>query len=348
MTMIVKTVEWKGKHLKILDQTELPEKLVYRNCKTREEIWEAIKMLRVRGAPLLGVVGALSVAVEAQNYACRGLSGFKKRLHNTIAYIGSSRPTAVNLFWGLERITKVIDRGPHGSVRELRNAVIGEALAVMDEDIQICRRLGAHGAKLLKNNAVVLTHCNAGALATAGMGTALAVIYAAHEQGKKITVYADETRPLLQGSRLTAWELMKEGVDVTLICDHMAASVMRDKGITCAVVGADRIAANGDTANKIGTYNVAVLARYHKIPFYVVAPISTIDPQTKNGSRIPIEERGSEEITHGFGKRTAPRGIKTFSPAFDVTPAELITAIVTEKGIVRPPFPRNIKNILEQ
>lgn len=346
--MMVKTVEWKGKYLKVLDQTELPEKLVYLNCKTREEIWEAIKMLRVRGAPLLGVIGALSIAVEAQNYVCGELSKFKKRLYDTIRYIGSSRPTAVNLFWGLERVKKVIDCGRYGSVKELKEQIVREALAVLEEDVDICRRLGENGSRLLKSNAVVLTHCNAGALATAGMGTALAVIYAAHKQGKKIRVYADETRPLLQGSRLTAWELKEEGIDVTLICDHMAASVMRDKGISCVVVGADRIAANGDTANKIGTYSVAVLAKYHRIPFYVVAPISTIDPKIPNGSHIPIEERGSEEITNGFGKRTAPRGIKTFSPAFDVTPAELITAIVTEEGIVRSPFRRNIAKLLKQ
>jgi len=345
--MIVKTVEWKGKHLKVLDQTELPEKLVYLNCRTREEIWEAIKMLRVRGAPLLGVIGALAVAIEAQNYACRDLAKFKKRLHDTIRYIGSSRPTAVNLFWGLERVRKIIDAGRYDSIGNLRELIVAEALTVLEEDVDICRRLGDNGSKLLKNNSVVLTHCNAGALATAGMGTALAVIYAAHAQGKKIRVYADETRPLLQGSRLTAWELKEEGIDVTLICDHMAASVMRDKGVSCVVVGADRIASNGDTANKIGTYSVAVLAKYHQIPFYVVAPVSTIDPKIPDGSHIPIEERGPEEITHGFGKRTAPRGIKTFSPAFDVTPAELITAIVTERGIVRAPFRKNIAKILK-
>ncbi|HRZ86233.1 MAG TPA: S-methyl-5-thioribose-1-phosphate isomerase [bacterium] len=345
--MIVKTVEWKGKHLRVLDQTELPEKMVYLNCRTREQLWEAIKMLRVRGAPLLGVIGSLSIALEAQNCSIADPKKYRTRLYDTIRYIATSRPTAVNLFWGLDRVKKVIDGAPDVSVKELREMIVDEALSVMDEDIETCRKIGDNGAALLKNNSVVLTHCNAGALATAGMGTALAVIYAAHRQGKKVKVFADETRPLLQGSRLTAWELMEGGIDVTLICDHMAASVMRDKGVSCVLVGADRIAANGDTANKIGTYNVAVLAKYHKVPFYVVAPLSTIDPAIPDGSHIPIEERGPEEITHGFGKRTAPHGIKTFSPAFDVTPAELIAGIVTEKGIVRPPFRQNIKKVMK-
>ncbi|MDP8262184.1 MAG: S-methyl-5-thioribose-1-phosphate isomerase [Candidatus Ancaeobacter aquaticus] len=345
--MVVKTVEWNEKSVKILDQTKLPEELIYINCKTREELWEAIKMLRVRGAPLLGVIGALAVALDAHVYEGTNIEEFRKRIQETISYMATSRPTAVNLFWGLKRIKKVIDNDNSNDIESLRDLITKEAVEILSEDKEICKKLGDNGAVLLEDGATVMTHCNAGALATAGMGTALAVMYAAHEQGKKFAVYADETRPLLQGARLTAWELKESGIDVTLICDNMVGSVMKNKGVDCVIVGADRIAMNGDTANKIGTYNIAVLAKHHNIPFYIVAPISTVDSCIETGSEIPIEERGPEEITHGFGKRTAPLDIKTFSPAFDVTPGELITAIVTERGIVWPPYNENMKKVME-
>jgi len=262
-------------------------------------------------------------------------------------YLASSRPTAVNLFWALDRMKMTAEKHNHLQIAEIKRILLDEALKIIDEDRAMCRAIGEQGLSLSKNNDTILTHCNAGGLATADYGTALAVMFKAHESGKNIRVYADETRPLLQGSRLTTWELMQAGIDVTLICDNMAAQVMKEGKIQCVIVGADRIAANGDAANKIGTYGVAVLAEAHEIPFYVAAPTSTLDFSLDTGAQIPIEQRRAEEITEGFGRQTAPEGVKVYSPAFDVTPARLIDAIITDKGIARPPYEINLKALAD-
>jgi len=274
------------------------------------------------------------------------LAVFRKRYQEISDYLASSRPTAVNLFWALCRMRNVLDENPDCGVSETLKKLEVEAVTILDEDKDICRAIGKNGNGVIKHSDTILTHCNAGGLATADYGTALGVIYAACEAGKKVKVYADETRPLLQGARLTVWELMQSGVDVTLICDNTAGKVMSDGKINLVVVGADRIAKNGDTANKIGTYTVAVLAKEHKIPFYVAAPSSTFDLSINSGSEIPIEERNQEEVTCGFGKRTAPEGVKVYSPAFDVTPSRFITGIITEKGILYPPYKKSIKKMI--
>ncbi|HLW64750.1 MAG TPA: S-methyl-5-thioribose-1-phosphate isomerase [Gemmataceae bacterium] len=336
-----RTIEWIGGingFVRLIDQTLLPTELVYRDCRTVEEVWEAIKVLRVRGAPAIGVAAAMGVVVGLEPAAqARDKQSFLLRLKQVTQYLATSRPTAVNLFWALDRMEHAA-RGhaePFDSTR-MRQDLLDEALAIEAEDRQMCRDIGRHGAEIVPNGGGVLTHCNAGGLATADYGTALAVLYSAAEQGKRFAVYADETRPLLQGARLTAWELHQRGLDVTLICDNMAAQVMKEGKIGMVVVGADRIAANGDTANKIGTYGVALLAKAHGIPFYVAAPSSTFDLSLANGNAIPIEQRDPAEVTRGFGKLTAPDGIKVYNPAFDVTPAELITGLITERGIIRP------------
>jgi methylthioribose-1-phosphate isomerase len=321
----------------MVDQIRLPLELVYLRTQSVEAIWQAIKTLQVRGAPAIGIAAAMGVATAAQH-----LPGPTPELAKTALqaadYLATSRPTAVNLFWALDRMRAVIHASTQLPPPAFKERLVQEAILIRDEDAAMCRAIGNHGATLLRDGDTVLTHCNAGGLATAEYGTALAPIYVAAEQHKTIHVYADETRPLLQGARLTAWELMQAGIDVTVICDNMAAHVMKTKPISAVMVGADRIASNGDAANKIGTYGVAVLAKAHKIPFYVLAPSSTFDFSLETGVEIPIEERGAEEITMGFGRRTAPEGVKTYSPAFDVTPAELITAIVCEKGILYPPY----------
>jgi len=340
----LRTVEWisckRGKLLpgyaRMIDQTLLPCKLVYLNTSNLKKIWTAIKTLQVRGAPAIGVAAAMGVAAAIQNIKTKSGKAVARKACVAADYLATSRPTAVNLFWALDRMKRVARQNATLSAAGLKEVLVREAMKIRDEDAAMCRAIGKHGARLLKDGNTVLTHCNAGGLATSEFGTALAPIYVATEQGKKIRVFADETRPLLQGARLTAWELMQAGIDVTLICDNMAAQVMKEGRIAAVLVGADRIAANGDSANKIGTYGVAVLAKAHKIPFYVLAPSSTIDLKTPTGAKIPIEERGRHEITKGFGRETAPRGVKVYSPAFDVTPARLITAIVCEKGILRP------------
>ncbi|MEI6562691.1 MAG: S-methyl-5-thioribose-1-phosphate isomerase [bacterium] len=321
----------------MVDQTRLPGELVYLRTRDVHEIWQAIKTLQVRGAPAIGIAAAMGVAtaIQAQSATTPELVDTARQAAD---YLATSRPTAVNLFWALDRMRAVIHASDSMAPSDFKARLIREAILIRDEDAAMCRAIGKHGATLLKHGDTVLTHCNAGGLATAEYGTALAPIYVALEQQKHILVYADETRPLLQGSRLTAWELMRAGVDVILICDNMAAHVMKTKGINAVMVGADRIAANGDTANKIGTYGLAVLAKAHGIPFYVLAPSSTFDLSLTTGDAIPIEERAPEEITMGFGRRTAPEGVKTYSPAFDVTPAEFITAIICEKGILYPPY----------
>ncbi len=336
--MPVKTIEWIGNKVRIIDQTELPLKTIYKDYTTPEEVWEAIKLLRVRGAPAIGIAGAYGVCLGIQNSTATTYEPFKKELVKVAEYLKSCRPTAVNLAWAIDRMVKTSEDNKILPIDKLKNKLIAEAQRIFEEDREMCRKMGDHGAKILKDGDTVLTHCNAGGLATSDYGTALAPIYRAIEHGKKIKVFADETRPLLQGARLTTWELMQNGIDVTLICDNMAATVMRQGKINCVMVGADRIAANGDAANKIGTYGVAILAKHHNIPFYIVAPTSTIDFSIPDGSHIPIEERASEEVTNGFGKQTAPDGVKVYSPAFDVTPAELITGWITDKGLVKPPF----------
>jgi methylthioribose-1-phosphate isomerase len=341
---VPRTVEWIARskwglvpgHVRMIDQTLLPGKLVYLDTANIDEIWTAIKRLQVRGAPAIGIAAAMGLVAAVQNVKAKDTRTFIKQVRKAADHLASSRPTAVNLFWALDRMKRTADENAGLPVAELKEVLASEAVTIRDEDAAMCRAIGEYGASLLKNGDTVLTHCNAGGLATSEFGTALAPVYVAVEQGKRISVFADETRPLLQGSRLTALELMQAGIDVTVICDNMAAQVMKEGRINAVLVGADRIAANGDSANKIGTYGVAILARAHGIPFYVLAPSSTIDLKTPHGGKIPIEERGREEVTTGFGKETAPRGVKVYSPAFDVTPARLITAIICENGIVRP------------
>lgn len=337
-----KTVEWKNNTVVMIDQTLLPEKEVYRKYKTYNEVAKAIKDMIVRGAPAIGVAAAMGVALGALKTKSSDMKGFKKEFDKITSLMASTRPTAVNLFWAIERMKAVAAANADLGVAGLKKRLVEEALTVHSEDIEICKLIGKHGGKLLKNG-TVLTHCNAGALATAGYGTALGVIRGAIEQGKKITVFADETRPFLQGSRLTAWELKKDKIEVTLITDNMAGYMMKKGLINAVVVGADRIAANGDVANKIGTYSVAVLAKEHGIPFYVAAPLSTIDMKIKHGDFIPIEERNEAEVTHMKGRRIAPAGIKVKNPAFDVTPSKLVAAIITEKGAVTRPYAKGLK-----
>jgi methylthioribose-1-phosphate isomerase len=345
-----RTIAWIGDidgFVRILDQTILPAQVEYRDCKTVEEVWEAIRSLRVRGAPAIGVAAAMGVVVGVQKLPDSQRGSFGERLRQVADFLRTSRPTAVNLFWALERMEAHVR--PHlekSPIPQLRHMLLQEALQIEDEDRRMCRAIGTVGADLIGTGQGVLTHCNAGGLATADYGTALAVMYSAAEQGKKFRVYADETRPLLQGARLTSWELLERGLDVTLICDNMAAQVMKEKRVDLVITGADRIAANGDAANKIGTYGVALLARAHSIPFYVAAPSSTFDLALANGDAIPIEQRDSREITHGLGKQIAPDGVKVYNPAFDVTPAHLITAIITEKGLIRPVNAENIRKLL--
>jgi methylthioribose-1-phosphate isomerase len=342
-----RTIAWVGAadgFVRLIDQTLLPTRLEYRDCRTAEEVWEAIRSLRVRGAPAIGIAAAMGTVLGIQGFRDRGRGAYWRKLQEVTAYLRSSRPTAVNLFWALDRMERrVRGRTEELPPEELTRQLLEEALAIEEEDRQMCRSIGLAGAALIGDGQGVLTHCNAGGLATADYGTALAVIFAAAEQGRRFQVFVDETRPLLQGSRLTAWELLQHGVDATLICDNMAAQVMKERRIDLVVVGADRIAANGDTANKIGTYGVALLARAHAIPFYVAAPSSTFDLSLPTGDAIPIEQRAPQEVTHGFGKQTAPDGVKVYNPAFDVTPAGLIAGIITEKGLIRPVTEENIR-----
>jgi len=352
----LETLSWHGDRfgvLKMIDQTLLPTEINVIECKDVESVWEAIKMLRVRGAPAIGIAAAYGVCLGLQTLAA-DVPAFRQRLGEVTDYLASSRPTAVNLFWALDRMkAKAESLFSTNSVQEMGVTEIGETLfaeakAIHEEDRHVCRSIGRFGQELVRNGSTWLTHCNAGGLATADYGTALAIFFAATESGKKIHVYADETRPLLQGARLTAWELMQRGIEVTLICDSMAALVMRQGKIDGVVVGADRIAANGDTANKIGTYGVAVSAKAHGIPFYVAAPVSTFDLSLSDGSAIPIEVRSADEICDGFGKRTAPEGVKVYNPAFDVTPAALIAGIITERGIISPVNRQNVEKMLRE
>lgn len=341
--MPIATIEWRRGRIRLVDQTRLPGELEYIHCGSVEALWRAIRQLKVRGAPALGIAGALGALLASERSSAKDFRRYKKDVLSSIRYLASSRPTARNLFWALERMQRVMLANGGKELRSIKGILKKEAFEIIKEDKFICRRMARYGAGLIKKRDNILTHCNAGGLATADYGTALGVFFEAKKLKKAITVYVGETRPLLQGARLTAWELKRAGIKTVLICDNMAASLMAKGKIGKIFVGADRIAANGDTANKIGTYNLAVLARYHRIPFYVVAPTSTFDFNLKSGRSIPIEERDEKEILEFCGKRIAPRNTKAYNPAFDVTPHRLITAIITERGVLRPPYCRGIE-----
>jgi methylthioribose-1-phosphate isomerase len=339
----MQALKFKNNRLFYIDQTKLPLKEVWRQCKSLKQGYTAIKELQVRGAPLIGVFAAYCICVSLKSFSSKK-DVFLRQVLAALCYLGNARPTAVNLSWALDRLERAALGNKEKGLVQLKQAIIKEAKSIHSEDISLCKSMAYHGVKLIKKGDGVLTHCNTGFLATSGEGTALAVISKAHRVSEDIMVYVDETRPLLQGARLTAWELMKSKVPCTLISDNMAAYLMYKKKIDKVFVGADRIAANGDTANKIGTYNVAVLAKYHKIPFYVVAPFSTFDLSLRSGRQIPIEQRNADEVRVILGKlRIAPADMKVFNPAFDVTPHKLITAIVSDKGIIYPPYKANIK-----
>ena len=343
--MSIETIKWVNGAAKIIDQTKLPHKLEYIYCRDVETMWQAIKRLSVRGAPALGVAAAFGVLLGLKKFKGNDRKLFEKYFKKTCDYIGTSRPTAVNLFNALSDMKEVVRTNPRSSVSELKEFLEQKAFSICNHDRFVCRQIGDYGADLIKEKANVLTVCNAGALATVDYGTALGVMYSAKRLGKEFKVYSCETRPLLQGARLTVWELLREKIDTTLICDNMAATLMKQGKIDMVIAGADRIAANGDAANKIGTYSLAVLARHHKIPFYIAAPRSTFDLNIASGPKIPIEERNPDEITQLAGRRIAPANVKVYNPAFDVTDHRLITAIITEYGVIRPPFLKNIKKV---
>src|SRR4051794_12337879 len=344
---MIKTLEWTDDGVRFIDQTKLPTEEVYVTCKDYEEVATAIRDMIVRGAPAIGVAAAMGIALGVRDAEGDHVSELRRNFGEICDTMGETRPTAVNLFWAIRRMQDRFEQLSELPVAQIKQAMINEAQRMYVEDIAANEAMGKHGAVLLPSSGGVLTHCNAGALATCGYGTALGVIRAAVEAGKKINVFADETRPFLQGSRLTAWELMKDGIPVTLISDNMSGTIMRSGKIGAVVVGADRIAANGDTANKVGTYTVAILAKEHGIPFYVAAPFSTVDLKTPDGSKIPIEQRSSKEVTHFAGKRIAPEGVKVENPAFDVTPAKYITAIITERGVAKAPFEESLARLAE-
>jgi methylthioribose-1-phosphate isomerase len=349
MAATVETLAWSGDaqsgSLSLIDQTLLPTALETIECSDVETVWEAIKMLRVRGAPAIGIAAAYGLCIAVQDHA-DSLEAFQVRLQESCEYLAGSRPTAVNLFWALDRMKARASSYNGESANDLLDQLLKEAKQIHEEDRTMCHAIGRYGAELLTDGQGVLTHCNAGGLATAEYGTALSVFFTAQDEGKSLSVYVDETRPLLQGARLTAWELTQRGIDATLICDSMAAQVMREGRVQAVITGADRIAANGDSANKIGTYGLAVLANAHNIPFYIAAPSSTFDLSLPNGDGIPIEERSAREITHGFGRQTAPSEIAVYNPAFDVTPAHLIRAIITECGRIAPVDEQHIREML--
>ncbi len=342
---LIKTVFWKKNAVVLIDQNALP--LVERQvvCSDYRQVIAAIRDLTVRGAPAIGVAAAMGAALGALAFASEPIEKFKKKFNALCDEIAAARPTARNLFWALERMKKHLDEVVRSGKRNPARELVREAKRICAEDIAVNREMGRRGAALFSDGDHVLTHCNAGALATAGYGTALGVLRAAAAEGKKLHVYVDETRPVLQGARLTAWEMKKEKIPATLICDNMAGSLMRQGKINKVIVGADRIAANGDAANKIGTYALAVLARAHRIPFYIAAPVSTFDFSIKTGEDIPIEERQADEVTTFRGAQAAPKGMKVYNPAFDVTPARLITAMITERGVLTPPFPAAIARL---
>jgi methylthioribose-1-phosphate isomerase len=339
---MIHTLEWTDTGVRFIDQTKLPTEEVYVTCKTHEQVADVIRNMVVRGAPAIGVAAAMGLALAVKNSKADTVGGLKKDFDEACEVIGKTRPTAVNLFWAIRRMQEKLERARIQPIGQIKQTLIEEAKRIHAEDIAANQAMGRHGATLMPSSGGVLTHCNAGALATAGYGTALGVIRAAVEQGKKIHVYADETRPFLQGSRLTAWELMKDGIPTTVISDNMAGAMMKQGKIGAIVVGADRIAANGDVANKIGTYTVAVLAKENGIPFYVAAPFSTIDLETPDGSKIPIEQRNPREVSHIAGKQMVPDGVEIENPAFDVTPAKYVGAIITERGIAKAPYTESL------
>jgi methylthioribose-1-phosphate isomerase len=349
LTDVAPTLSWVGDadgHLRIIDQTLLPAEFREIDLAEPEQVWEAIRALRVRGAPAIGVAAAYGVVLGLRGHDKADRPPLERRVAEVCDYLATSRPTAVNLFWALDRMRKVVPAHPKLAPSELVARLLGEAREIEREDREMCAAMGRHGAQLLADGSGVLTHCNAGSLATAGEGTALSLIYAAVRQGKRLHVYVDETRPLLQGARLTAWELTQRGIPATLLCDNAAGWIMKEGHVQAVVTGADRIAANGDTANKIGTYSLAVLAKEHGIPFFIVAPSSTFDLKLPDGRAIPIEERSEREVTHPFGRDTAPEGMSARNPAFDVTPAALITCLVTERGLIRPVNRDTIRSVI--
>jgi len=344
---MIPTLAWTPEGVRFIDQTKLPLEESYVLATTYEQVADIIVTMVVRGAPAIGVSAAYGIALGAQRTSSKTAQEFAPEFEKICARLASTRPTAVNLFWAIDRMKSVFAslRATDAPIAEVQRRLLAEAHAMYEEDIAACKTMGAFGGALLPEEGGVLTHCNAGALATCGYGTALGVIRSAVEQGKRVHVFADETRPFLQGARLTAWELMADGIPTTVICDNMAASLMRAGKINAVVVGADRIAANGDTANKIGTYNVAILAKEHGVPFYVAAPWSTIDTATPAGDAIPIEERSPVEVTHHGGKQLTPHGVGICNPAFDVTPAKYITAIITERGVLREPYTESLRGM---
>jgi methylthioribose-1-phosphate isomerase len=345
---MVKTLEWIHGAVRFIDQRKLPTEESYVDCRTYEEVAEAIRNMTVRGAPAIGVAAAMGVALGMQQATASDPAELRRQFDRVCDTLGSTRPTAVNLFWAIRRMSRKFEECAHLPLPELQQALVVEAQQMYLEDIAANQAMGRHGATLLPASGGVLTHCNAGALATCGYGTALGVIRAAIEQGKQLRVFADETRPFLQGSRLTAWELLQDGIPTTLISDNMSGAMMRQGKIGAVVVGADRIAANGDVANKIGTYTVAVLAREHQIPFYVAAPFSTVDLATPDGSRIPIEQRSAREVTHVGDRQIAPPGVQVENPAFDVTPSRYVSAIITERGVALPPYEESLQHLASQ
>jgi methylthioribose-1-phosphate isomerase len=344
---MIQTLEWTDKGVRFIDQTKLPTEEIYVTCKSHEQVADAIRTMIVRGAPAIGVAAAMGIALGIKDSKAETVGDLKRDLDQICDNMGKTRPTAVNLFWAIRRMQEKFERLRVRPIAQIKQELIEEAKRMHAEDIAANQAMGRHGATLMPSDGGVLTHCNAGALATAGYGTALGVIRAAVQQGKKIHVYADETRPFLQGSRLTAWELMKDGIPTTVISDNMAGSMMRQGKIGAIVVGADRIAANGDVANKIGTYSVAVLAKENGIPFYVAAPISTVDLTCATGDMIPIEQRNAREVTHIAGKQMTPDGVSIENPAFDVTPAKYVNAIITERGIAREPYGDSLRKLAE-
>jgi methylthioribose-1-phosphate isomerase len=342
------TIEWVGGMdgaARLIDQTRLPNEIVFLDVRDVATMWEAIKMLRVRGAPAIGVAAALGMVLAVRDCTPTCRDEFVAEVDRAAAYLNSSRPTAVNLFWATKRLQALVASHPNEDAEALKLLMLQEATHMVQEDIAVCKAIGEHGSVLINDGEAWLTHCNAGSLATVQWGTATAPIYLAHSQGKRVQVFADETRPLLQGARLTAWELQQAGVPVTVITDNMAATVMAQGRVNGVIVGTDRVAANGDFANKIGTLGVAILANEFGIPLYVAAPTSSIDMQLASGDLIPIEERKPEEVTEGFGRRTVPHGVAVYNPAFDVTPHRYVAGFVTEKGIIRPPFDVGLKRI---
>lgn len=339
------TIRFDGEKVSMLDQRLLPEQEIYYSYADYKEVAAAIKEMIIRGAPAIGIAAAFGIALGAKNIDTLDKEEFKAKFDEILDEFAKTRPTAVNLFWAINRMKRTFYESPCLSLNEIKDELVLKAKRIYEEDVLTCKKIGENGEALIKDGYSILTHCNAGALATSEFGTALSVIRAAHKKGKKINVYADETRPYLQGARLTAWELNKDGIPVTVICDNMAGYLMSQRKVDFIVVGADRIAANGDTANKIGTYSLAVLAKYHNIPFYIAAPLSTFDFNIQSGVDIPIEERPATEITHFVGKRLVPEGVNVYNPSFDVTPAELITGIITEKGVVKPAEVKRLKPV---